>query len=101
MSIRLREIRQVDDRHLAVVFTDGASARFDVVALRRACPCAECVDENTGIRLVDPASIPESVRPTTLRSVGRYALAVAWDDGHVGGIYTFERLRRMVADLSG
>lgn len=100
MTLRLRAIQQAGDRHLDVTFTDGHHARLDVVALRRACPCAACVDENTGIRLVDPQSIPEHVRPVRVQSVGRYALAIAWDDGHVGGIYTFERLRRLADELS-
>jgi len=62
-------------------------------ALRLACPCAECVEEMTGRRLLDPTRVPAEVRPVALALVGGYGLRVHWSDGHSTGIYTFARLR--------
>jgi ATP-binding protein involved in chromosome partitioning len=61
--------------------------------LRIACPCAACVDEMSGRRLLDPGTVADDVRPASLALVGAYGLKIQWSDGHGTGIYTFERLR--------
>lgn len=72
----------------------GHQALYPARALRLACPCAECVEEMSGRRVLDPGTIPEEVRPVELNLVGAYGLRVRWSDGHGTGIYTFDRLRR-------
>jgi DUF971 family protein len=61
--------------------------------LRGLCPCAGCVEEGTGRKLLDPATIPEDIRPERIDPVGSYAVQVHWSDGHSTGIYTWENLR--------
>jgi ATP-binding protein involved in chromosome partitioning len=82
-----------DERTLSLRWADGVEARVDAVALRRACPCAACVDENTGRRTLAPEAVADDVRPTRLRSSGRYALAIGFTDGHDTGLYTWRSLR--------
>lgn len=94
-NVRVRNITQADDRTLAIEWTDGKNQTFDVVTLRRQCPCASCVDEFTHKRLLKDNDIPETVRPRSIESVGRYALKVDFSDGHSTGIYTFAKLRTM------
>jgi DUF971 family protein len=80
---------------LRIVWDDGLVSDFHVAALRRACPCAACVDEWTGKRTLDPLAVLDSVRPVRIDSVGRYAVRIAWSDGHDTGIYSFEYLRSL------
>jgi DUF971 family protein len=94
-QVRVKDIKQVNERTLAIDWTDGRSQKFDVVDLRRECPCAVCVDERSGERLLDPASIPETIRPSTIKSVGAYAIQIRFSDGHGTGIYTFDKLRSL------
>jgi ATP-binding protein involved in chromosome partitioning len=70
----------------------GHQGFFPARALRLACPCAACVEEMTGRPMLDPATVPEDVRPVALALVGAYGLRITWSDGHATGIYTFERL---------
>lgn len=70
----------------------GHSGFFPARALRLACPCAGCVEEMTGKPLLDPATVPEDIRPVALSLVGAYGLKVNWSDGHATGIYTFNHL---------
>ncbi|MCX6108780.1 MAG: DUF971 domain-containing protein [Proteobacteria bacterium] len=91
--IRVKDISQVDERTLGVLWTDGRKNKIDVVDLRRRCPCAVCIDEWTRAQRLKPEDIAESVRPVKIESVGSYALKVQFSDGHSTGIYTFQMLR--------
>jgi DUF971 family protein len=63
--------------------------------LRLACPCAACVEEMTGRRLLQPGAVPADIRPQSLALVGAYGLRINWSDGHDTGIYTFELLQAL------
>ena len=71
----------------------GDRAVFPARTLRLACTCAACVDEISGRRTLDPATIPPDIRADSLELVGAYGLRVRWSDGHGTGIYTFAWLR--------
>jgi DUF971 family protein len=92
-SPRVKSISQLDERTLGITWTDDLISKFDVVDLRRKCPCATCVDEWTHEPILKPESVPESVRPLKIESVGQYALTIHFNDGHRTGIYTFSMLR--------
>jgi DUF971 family protein len=61
--------------------------------LREGCPCAGCVEEFTGKKLLDPATIPADIRPDRIEPVGNYAIRFVWSDGHDTGLYTWKTLR--------
>jgi len=88
-------IAQRGPRELEIHWGDGGESVYDVRGLRLACGCAHCVDEWTGEGRLDPASVPEDVRPLRIEPVGRYAIQVHWSDGHDTGIYPFRRLREL------
>ena len=89
------DIRQHDDRTLAITWGDGTESLYDVYELRLACGCAECVDEWTGTPRLESDRVPRDVRPRSIETVGRYAIQIRWSDGHETGIYPFERLREL------
>ena len=93
-------ITRTDDG-LLVEWTEGGETSFyPARRLRLACPCAACVEEMTGRPVLDPARVPEDVRPVSVSLVGTYGLRVLWSDGHGTGIYTFERLRAATSEPS-
>ena len=94
-NAQVSNIWQENNRTLGIDWTDGRRSLFDVVALRRACPCAVCVDEWTREQRLDPKSVSEEIRPVTVDSVGRYAISVKFSDGHSTGIYTYKKLREL------
>ena len=71
----------------------GHAALFPARELRLACACAECVEEMSGRRLLQPETVPADIRPLRIDLVGGYGIRITWSDGHNTGIYTFERLR--------
>jgi DUF971 family protein len=79
---------------LHIEWPGGRTATIAPFALRDACPCASCVEEGTGRKLLDPATIPADIRILAVAAVGNYAIQPTWSDGHSTGIYSWETLRR-------
>ena len=52
---------------LGVAWSDGHESIYDGYALRCACPCAACVDEMTGRKILKDELVPRSVRPVLAR----------------------------------
>ncbi len=80
---------------ILICWPDGTESRIQNKRLRLACQCALCVQEYTGEPLLDPGSVPESIRIEELEPLGNYAVAIAWDDGHSSGIYSWDHLRHI------
>lgn len=88
-------IRKLDDETLQIVWNDGTECTYGMRFLRGKCPCAECVDEITGKRIISVKNIPPQIRAVEARPVGRYAYQFVWSDGHDTGIYTYTYLREL------
>ena len=72
---------------------DGTHTSYKFWDLRASCPCASCVDEVSGEKILDENTIDKSIHPLASAYVGNYALEIRWSDGHDTGIYTFAKLR--------
>ncbi|RMG45194.1 MAG: DUF971 domain-containing protein [Acidobacteria bacterium] len=90
-----RAIEIFPNGEIGIAWSDGREDIHPPARLRRACPCAECVDELTGRRRYDPARIPDDLRATGWKAVGGYGVRFDWSDGHDTGIYSFEYLRAL------
>ena len=79
----------------AIDWSDGHSSRYPHRDLRLECPCASCIEEMTGRRILNVIAVPEDVFAVDYLEVGKYALQFAWSDGHSTGIYPFTMLRKI------
>ena len=84
-----------DGGNLLVRWDDGRESKFAAKWLRARCPCAECVEEWSGKRVVGDAQVRDDVKPRGMHQVGRYAMQVEWSDGHNSGIYSWEYLLKL------
>ncbi len=84
-----------DGRELVLRWNDGQVNHLLARELRQACPCASCVEELTGKKLVAPESVPPGLTMGSVTQVGRYALSFAFGDGHRTGIYDWGLLRAL------
>ncbi len=59
-------------------------------------------DSATGLHLPsnEVASVPQDVEPIKFEPKGSYAVAIDWNDGHRGSIYTFDMLTMLARDLN-
>ena len=94
-AVEPREIMQESDAGLRVTWADGRACRYNAALLRRLCPCAQCVNEFTGERVLRADSVADDLTIEDVEIVGRYALTFRWSDGHDTGIYSFRYLREI------
>jgi len=94
-AIEPKEIKHEDDFNVKITWADDRECRYRAAELRRLCPCAQCVNEWTGERVLKADTISEQIEIRGLSLVGRYALSFRWSDGHETGIYSFRYLREL------
>ncbi len=87
------ELRQTGE--LVVTWNDASQSVYNPFTLRINCPCASCVDENSGRRTLDPKRVPLDIKVSSFDMVGRYAVALHFSDGHSTGLYSFKLLREL------
>jgi len=89
------EIIEESDSEVSIKWSDDAETKYDAANLRRACPCAGCVHEWTGEKILKAENIADGLTFSSIGIVGRYALNFIFSDGHDTGIYTFNYLRQL------
>jgi DUF971 family protein len=83
------------ERTLQITWEPGHVGRYAFVMLRGECNCAACVDEHTGVRILDRSKIPTDITINNMQLVGNYAARIHWSDGHSTGLYTWQHLREL------
>jgi DUF971 family protein len=94
-----------EGKGVEIDWVDGHKSAWSFAWLRDACPCATCVEERKteGRKPGQPKAKAAAVlpmytpppKPASVHAVGRYAIQFNWLDGHSGGIYSWEYLRRV------
>lgn len=78
-----------------IQWDDGKECAYNHRDLRGECPCAHCVHEMTGKRMVGRDQVPATVEALDWMQVGHYALQFLWSDAHQTGIYPYTLLREL------
>ncbi|MCW5957490.1 MAG: DUF971 domain-containing protein [Pyrinomonadaceae bacterium] len=89
------KIIEENDAEITIVWSDNVETNYNAPQLRRACPCAGCINEWTGEKMLDPSSIVDDLSFKQISIVGRYALNFHFTDGHDTGIFSFKLLREL------
>jgi len=88
-------VKRVNPLQTDITWNDGHFGSYPSWYLRENCPCASCVEEFTGRRMLAQGSIPGDLERIEVEPVGNYALRFRWSDDHDTGIYPFDFLRRL------
>ena len=80
---------------LIILWPDGHQGKNTAYTLRVSCPCASCVEETSGRRVLDPKRVPLDLKIDGFEIIGRYALCPKFSDGHSTGLYSFKYLREL------
>ena len=84
--IQPKKIFRTNDGRLGFEWNDGTRGTCPVRELRLACPCALCVDEHSGEKILDESTVPADITLVKIQSIGRYAAGLTFSDGHNSGI---------------
>ncbi len=93
-NLGLNKVELVDGE-ISIEWSDGHTSHYDGRHLRLNCGCAECVEEWTNRRLLDPVTVEHDIRVEDYIPVGKYAIQFLWSDAHYTGIFPFEMLRSL------
>lgn len=89
------QIIEESDSEISIKWSDGTETRYTAAGLRRACPCAGCIDEWTGKKILQDEQVPDDLTIKHTSIVGRYALNFHFSDGHETGIFSFAYLHKL------
>ena len=89
------QIIEESDSEISIKWSDGAETHYTAAQLRKACPCAGCVNEWTGEKMLRDETVPENLTFSNISIVGRYALNFNFSDAHETGIFSFKYLRNL------
>ncbi|MEO7660654.1 MAG: DUF971 domain-containing protein [Pyrinomonadaceae bacterium] len=89
------QIIEESDSEVSIKWSDDTETRYTAPKLRRSCPCATCVNEWTGEKILKNDTIPDDLTFGHISIVGRYALNFHFSDGHDTGIFSFNYLRQL------
>lgn len=84
-----------DALELAISWPEGNIDRIPYKRLRGNCPCADCVDEMSGVRKFDESKVKDGLDLVSFHNVGNYAILLKWSDTHETGIFTWPHLRSL------
>lgn len=93
--IEPRQIIEESDSEISITWSDETESRYNAAELRRACPCAGCINEWTGEKMLKAENIAEDLSFSSIAVVGRYALNFIFSDGHDTGIFSFQFLKQL------
>lgn len=88
-------VELTENNQLAITWPGGNRVEYAPYDLRLNCPCAVCVSEDTGEKILDPSSIPLNIRIEKYDMIGRYALGLSFSDKHNSGIFSFGKLHEI------
>jgi DUF971 family protein len=94
-ALRPAQLRKIGQERFRISWQDGHVTEYTFRMLRQNCPCAECVSESTGERILDQESVPADLKGIRSELVGNYAVQFTFSDNHQTGIYTFRLLRAL------
>lgn len=87
------QIIEETDSEISIVWADEKQTTYSAPDLRRSCPCAGCINEWTGEKMLKDDSVSDDLNFSHISVVGRYALNFHFSDGHDTGIFSFKYLR--------
>jgi DUF971 family protein len=98
----LAHLKWISETELGIDWNDGHTSVYSLRYLREACPCAVCKEEGVhslglkkGIRLRPKVPVTKNLAIVSVWPIGRYAIQIAWSDGHRAGIYSYDYLRKI------
>jgi DUF971 family protein len=83
------------DAGLEFRWQDALTTVLPITELRYMCPCAHCVSEISGKRIIQRQDVADDVALVDMQPLGNYAYRILFNDGHDSGIYPIKYLHQL------
>jgi len=83
---------EYDENDLKIVWKDGFESKYNLLTLRKLCPCATCRGGHGG-KVGQATGHITKATIISWNKVGRYAINILWNDYHNTGIFSYDHLR--------
>ena len=97
-----KQIKIAEKKNLFIKWDDDSESIINLKYLRDECPCATCKGETILFKTYKPEKkneeTPGMYQIKNIETVGGYAIAITWKDGHDTGIYSWEYLKKLEAN---
>jgi len=83
-----------DDDNLTIKWKDKTTSVYNLLQLRKVCPCATCRGGDFG----EIGTMTRDIKKASIKSFsysGNYAIQILWNDYHDTGFYTYKYLREI------
>ena len=99
------QIKKTQEQSLLITWEDHSIVNFPYQFLREECPCAGCQGETLLLGKHFAPKKPPTILPggnevRKIELVGNYAMQIWWGDGHDTGIYSWDYLQHLQAELT-
>ncbi|PJZ70024.1 hypothetical protein CH373_09500 [Leptospira perolatii] len=94
------DVIDFDEESLSILWKDGVQSKYQLLELRKRCPCVVCKGGHGGKVGAATGSIT-SAKLLSFSKVGRYAINLVWSDYHNTGIYSYDSLRMFWEGMEG
>lgn len=91
----IKEIITSQPSELIIHWQDNTTTINHAYELRLSCPCAHCVDERTGKKILKDEDVPLDITIRSAERVGQYGVKITFSDDHNTGIYLDETLKAL------
>ena len=86
------------DAGLEFRWQDEPGVVLAIAELRFLCPCAHCVSEISGKRIIKREDDATDITLVDMQPVGNYAYRILFSDGHDSGIYPLKYLYKLCCE---
>jgi DUF971 family protein len=86
------------DAGLQFRWQDEPSIVLTIIELRFLCPCANCVSEINGERIIKREDVAADIELVDMQPVGNYAYRILFSDGHDSGIYPLKYVHQLCTE---
>ena len=83
------------DSSLEILWQGDLTTQILFSELQYLCPCAHCISEISGKRIIKRESVPADIKLVDMQAVGNYAYRILFSDGHDSGIYPLKYLHQL------
>lgn len=93
-------LSQTNSFSVTVQWNEKDFTVFPLNVLQKNCPCAHCVEEISGKRLVNTGTLTSPIEASHIAKIGQYGIRISFNSGCTTGIFSYDYLLHLAGTSS-